>query len=424
MKRILVNMLTILTVISLITACSSNKSSSSDNKKSDGEPTTITWAIFKDPTPAVDKLIENFEAANPDIKVDLQILPAGSDKIHTALVTSLGAQDDSVDIVSLDIIWPAEFASAEWIIPLDKYFSKESQAEFLKGPIEGVTYKDQIFAAPWYTDAGVLFYRSDIVKTPPTTWDELLQMSKDGAGQNGTEHGFVFQGKRFEGLVTNYLEFLWSNGGEVFDGDKVVINSAEGVEALQYMVDLVQKDKVSPEGVTTYETEDSRRLFTEGKSVFLRNWPYVWAKSTETESKVAGKVGIAPMPKGPKGETGAASLGGWNLSISKFSKNQDAAWKFIEFAISEEGQRINAVDGGRIPTLEKLFKDEQVLEQNPHFADFYPVFLQARPRPVSPQYPAISEKIQIHVHKALNGEESAKEALDKAAKEISTVINK
>jgi multiple sugar transport system substrate-binding protein len=424
LKKFLVNLLTVFLMIGLISGCASNEQTNSNAEKKDGEPTTITWAVFKDPTPAVDKLVEEFEKKNPDIKVNLQILPAGSDKIHTALVTSLGAQDDSIDIVSLDIIWPAEFASAEWIVPLDKYFAKESQEGFLKGPMEGVTYKDKVFAAPWYTDAGVLFYRSDIVQTPPKTWDELLQMAKDGSGKNGAENGFVFQGKQFEGLVTNYLEFLWSNGGQVLDGDKVVLNSPEAVEALQFMVDLVQKEKVAPKGVTTYETEDSRRLFTEGKSVFVRNWPYVWAKSTEAESKVSGKVGIAPMPKGPNGESGAASLGGWNLSISKFSKNQDAAWKFIEFAISEEGQRINAVDGGRIPTLEKLFKDEQVLAQNPHFEDFYPVFLQAKPRPVSPQYPAISEKIQIHVHNALNGEETAEEAIEKAAKEIEQVIKK
>ncbi|MDR6125288.1 multiple sugar transport system substrate-binding protein [Bacillus sp. SLBN-46] len=426
MKKIMVNLLIVLTILSLMTACASKNTTTSNEKKNEkkDEVTTITWAVFKDPTPAVDNLIKKFEAENKNIKVNLQILPAGSDKIHTALVTSLGAQDDSVDIVSMDIIWPAEFAAADWIIPLDKYFKKESRSEFLKGPIEGVTYKDKVYAAPWYTDAGVLFYRSDIVKTPPKTWDELIQMSKDGSGKNGTEYGFVYQGKQFEGLVTNYLEFLWGNGGQVLKGNKAVVNSPEAVEALQFMVDLVKKEKVSPEGVTTYETEDSRRLFTEGKSVFLRNWPYVWAKSSEAESKISGKVGIAPMPKGPNGDTGAATLGGWNLAISKFSKNQDAAWKFIEFAISEEGQKINAVDGGRIPTLEKLFNDDQVLQKNPHFKDFLPVFLQAKPRPVSPQYPAISEKLQIHVHNALTGQESAKDALDNAAKEINQILKK
>jgi multiple sugar transport system substrate-binding protein len=422
MKKILVNLFTFVLILALFTGCSSSESAPKQQKK-DGK-TTITWAVFKDPTPATDKLIQKFEEKNPNIKVKLQILPAGSDKIHTALVTSLGAQDDSVDVVSLDIIWPAEFAAANWIVPLNKYFSKEKQGEFLKGPIEGVTYKDKVYAAPWYTDAGVLFYRSDIIKTPPKTWDQLLQMSKEGSGKNGTENGFVFQGKQFEGLITNYLEFLWSNGGDVLDGNKVVVNSPEAVEALQYMVDLIQKEKVAPEGVTTYDTEDSRRLFTEGKSVFLRNWPYVWATSTAAESKVAGKVGIAPMPKGPKGKSGAASLGGWNLAISKFSKNQDAAWKFINFAISEEGQKINAVDAGRIPTLEKLFSDEKVLEKNPYFKDLYPVFLQAKPRPVSPQYPAISEKLQIHVHNALVGQESAQKALDNAAKEIKQVLKK
>lgn len=430
MKKILVNFLTVLVLLTLITACSSNESSNSNNNNNNSsdsgstEETTITWAIFKDPTSATEMLIEKFEAENPGIKVDLQILPAGSDKIHTALVTALGAEDDSIDIVSMDIIWPAEFAAANWIVPLDKYFSKENQSEFLKGPMNGVTYKDSVYAAPWYTDAGVLFYRSDIIQTPPQTWEELLQMSKEKVGESDTQFGFAFQGQRFEGLVTNYLEFLWSNGGQVLDGDEVVINSPEAVEALQFMVDLVHKEKVAPEGVTTHDTEASRRLFTEGKTVFLRNWPYVWAKSFEDESKVNGKVGIAPMPKGPKGEEGAATLGGWNLGISKFSKHQDAAWKFIEFAISEEGQRINAVEAGRIPTLEKLFNDEQVLAKNPHFEDFYPVFLQAKPRPVSPQYPAISEKLQLHIHKALNGEQTPQEALDNAAKDISHVLNK
>lgn len=408
-------------LVGMLTAC--GQQAATEPNKGSGK-TTITWAVFKDPTPATDKLIAKFKEKNPDIDVKMQVLPAGSDKIHTALVTALGAKDDSIDVVSLDIIWPAEFGAAKWVMPLNKYFTKEEQSKFLKGPLEGVTYKDNIYAVPWYTDAGLLFYRSDIVKEPPKTWEELLKTAKEKKGQNGTDQGFVFQGKQFEGLVTNFTEFLWSNGGKVLDGDKVVVNSPEGVEALQFMVDLVRKEKVSPEGVTTYDTEDSRRPFTEGKAVLMRNWPYVWAKSTEPESKVSGKVGMTPMPKGPHGQSGAATLGGWNVAISQYSKNPDAAWKFIQFITSEEGQKINAIEGGRIPTLDGLFKDSEVLKKNPHFEKLYPVFLASKARPATPQYSAVSEKLQIHIHNALTGQETAQQALDSAAKEIQAVLDR
>jgi len=331
----------------------------------------------------------------------------------------LSAGDSSIDVLAMDIIWTPEFAAADWLLPLDDKFTEEMREKFLPGPVEAVTYNGHVWAVPRFTDAGVLYYRKDIIDTPPKTWDELIQMSKENVGKGGTKYGIVFQGNQYEGLVCDALELIGSNGGSVLEGDKVTINTPQAVAGLQYLIDLV---KIAPPGVTTYQEEEARNVFQQGEAIFMRNWPYAWSLVNGDDSPIKGKVGIAPIPKGKNGQAGTPVLGGWNLGINKYSKHPEEAWKFIEFVTSEEGQKITALEGGNLPTIKSLYQDEEVLAKNPYWADFYNAFITAKPRPVSPFYPQMSDSMQINFHKALTGEITAQQAIQNIEKDLNDII--
>ncbi|NNG67277.1 ABC transporter substrate-binding protein [Caldanaerobacter subterraneus] len=420
-KKLLVLFITFLLTVSLITSCSSNNTSSTSQTPSKNEVVTITYSTGKDSTPATKKLVEAFEKKYPNIKVKVQELPNSTDEQHNTYVTALSAGDSSIDVLAMDVIWTPEFAAANWLLPLDDKFTEEMRSKMLPGPVEAVTYNGHVWAVPRFTDAGVLYYRKDIISTPPQTWDELIQMAKENVGKEGTKYGIVFQGNQYEGLVCDALELIYSNGGSVIEGNKVTIDTPQAIAGLQYLIDLV---KIAPPGVTTYQEEDARNVFQQGEAIFMRNWPYAWSLLNSDDSPVKGKVGIAPIPRGKDGKEGSPVLGGWNLGINKYSKHPEEAWKFIEFVTSEEGQKITALEGGNLPTLKSLYQDKEVLAKNPYWADFYDVFITAKPRPVSPFYPQMSDSMQINFHKALTGEITAEQTIKNVAKDLSEILAK
>ncbi|MBN1621413.1 MAG: ABC transporter substrate-binding protein [Endomicrobiales bacterium] len=394
--------------------------------KKDPSKVTITWAVGKDATGAQNKLVDAFLAQNRNINVRVIEMPGSASSQRDSYVTYLAAKDPFIDVYSIDIIWPAEFAASGWILELDKLFSAKEQDKFLPGPIEGCKYKGKIYAVPWFTDAGMLYYRKDLLEkaklAPPETWTELIKQA--GMCQRKYKiNGFVFQAQQYEGLVCNFLEYLWSYGGEVLDSNnKPQLNTPPAKQALKTLYDIIHTYKITPEGVLTYQEEESRQVFTSGQAAFLRNWPYAWALGQdETVSKVTGLIGIAPLPGKTKGQ-GASCLGGWNLAISRFSKHPKEAWKFVEFMTSPEVQMIYAVKGGRLPTRKSIYQDKDILDFAPHYRDFYKVFVNARPRPRTPLYSQISDILQIELHKALTNQQSIDDALENSNRKINTLL--
>lgn len=402
MKKIL---LLITPFIILSSACS----------RKDASKTTITWAVGKDATGAQQKLAEIFMKRNPDCVIKIIEMPGSANAQRDSYVTYLAARDSSIDIYSIDIIWPAEFAAAGWLLSLNDLFPINEQRKFLPGPINGCKYKNNIYAVPWFTDAGVLYYRKDLLTreklSTPKTWNELINQAKL-LQKKYKIHGFVFQAQQYEGLVCNFLEYLWSYGGSLVNKKgELYLKTQTAKSALKLWYDIIHTHKIAPQGVLTYQEEESRQLFTSGQAAFLRNWPYVWTLAQDKEkSKVAGLVGIAPLP-GTSKSAGASTLGGWNLAISKFSPNPKKAWKFIEFLTCPEAQKMYAIQGGRLPTRKSVYKDKDVLSFAPYYRSFYSVFINARPRPATPSYSQMSDVLQIELHKALTNQQSIDETL-------------
>ncbi len=388
-------------------------------------PVYVKVSTGSDPSGANQLIFNLFNATHDNIKVvyDQGVWNTGNQ--HDTYVTYLSGRDSSLDIISLDIIWPPEFAAAGWLLPLDKYFSKEEIQEFLPGPIEGCTYKGHLYAIPWFTDAGMLYYRKDLLQKygfePPTTWDQLVKEAQYISEKEGI-YGFVYQANQYEGLVCDVLEYIWGNGGRILKDDKVTVDTPNVIQAVQFMADLRNKYNIAPKDVITYQEEDARHVFQEGKAVFMRNWPYAWSLAQAGDSPVSGKIGICPMPRGPMGAKGAATLGGWNLGISAFSKHKKEAVEVIKFVTSYEAEVLKSVVGGNIPTRKAVYKDPIVLRFAPYYKDLYNVFINARPRPVSPIYPEISDKIQIYVHKVLAQEMTAKAAMEELQKQLENVL--
>lgn len=368
------------------------------------EPVTIVFAQGNDQTEGTTLLIEAFRQKFPHITVEVRDFPNDSTQIHDQLVTILGGQSSEIDVLNLDVIWPAEFAQAGFLLPLDRFIQEDGLdlSPYLEGGVDAGYFNGQQWALPRYNNAGLLYYRTDLVQTPPATWEELEQQAAALKGQGGTQFGYVFQGKQYEGLTANFIELAAAYGGQVYDEQgNVVINSPGTVKGLQKLVDIANSGYV-PSDIKTFTELETRNAFIEGQAVFARHWPGVYSQLIDPSiSKVYDKVGIAPLPAGDSGS--AATLGGWLAAINKYSQHPREAWEFVKFAFSPEGQKIIAVHSTQTPTYLPIFDDPEVQKASPLFAsrDFVEGLSGAVPRPKTPHYAKVSEIIQIEVSKAL-----------------------
>lgn len=397
---------------------------SKKDKKSD--EVVLTYARGKDSTEATVKIVEDFNRLNAGkIKVVFREMPSDTGAQHDAYVTSMSAKGSEYDLFDADVIWPAEFAQAGYALPLDKFMKEDgiARADYLDGPMNAVTFKGRVWGLPKFIDAGLLFYRKDIISTPPKTWEELATMAAAAKGKSGTEYGYVAQAKQYEGLVCNAMEFISAYGGAVVDGTgEIIIDSPETIKGLTKFVELLKKDFV-PSNITSFTELESHTAFLEGQSVFIRNWPYQWALAQDPkQSKIIGKVGVVALPKGDS--RSAATLGGWVTMINKFSKHPRESWEFLKYMNGMEGQVTSAVYGGLAPTLKTAWKDTGVLRANPFFKNegFQAGLEAAVPRPVSPIYPRLSDIMQIEISKAITGESTPEEAVKKMDKEMKKAV--
>jgi len=380
--------------------------------------------IMGDPQ-AFSRILRRFEAENPGIKVVEEALPSSTDEQHQYYVVNLGSRAADFDVFSLDVIWVPEFAAAGWLRELSHLLPAELREDFFSGPLEAASYKGRIYAIPWYIDAGLLYFRADLLQrygfSPPKTWTELVDTAEAITAAEPGMYGFVWQGKQYEGLVCNALEYMWSNGGAVLEAGRVAVNSPENVAALQFMRDLVAKYKVSPELVTTTTEEDTRRIFGRGKAVFMRNWPYAWTLLQQADSPVKDKVGVCPLPAF-SGHRPASTLGGWFLGVSRFSRHPRAAERLVQFLTSLDTARELAFSFGYSPVRKRLYQEAEFRIKQPYLAILYDVFLYARPRPVSPYYMQITQVLQPELSAVLAGTKSPEEALESAQRQIERIV--
>lgn len=369
----------------------------------------ITYVQGKDNSNVVRPLIAKWNAEHPDEKVTFQEQSDEADQQHDDLVQHFQSQDEGYDVVSVDVIWTAEFAAKGWLQPLTDDLAPDLEG-VLQPTIDSGTYNETLYTAPVSSDGGMLYYRTDLVPEPPKTWDEMMGMC-DIAEENNMGC-YAGQFSKYEGLTVNAAEAINTFGGTIVaeDGQTPTVNSPEAKAGLQALTDAYENGNI-PEEAITYTEEEGRIAFQEGKLLFLRNWPYVYnLASTEEGSKVKGKFAVAPLPgvDGP----GASSLGGHNAAISVYSDNKATAGDFVKFLMTEEIQKDFFVSRGSLaPIHESLYTDEQLVKQFPYLPVLRTSIENAVPRPVTPFYPAVSVAIQDNAYAALKGEKSVDDAI-------------
>jgi len=392
----------------------------------ESESTTVVLKhskLFGDPRP-FERLLVQFERANPGVLVRAESLPAASDEQHQFYAINLAARSADFDVLALDVIWVAEFARAGWLRDVSHLLPEAQRNEFFHGPIEAVTWQGRLYALPWFMDAGVLYYRKDLLAkhqlAPPKTWDAMVQAARTIGERESGMHGFVWQGKQYEGLVCNALEYMWSNGGEVLRAGRVVLDGPSNRVALAFMRNLITSG-VTPEFVSTLTEEPAREIFGRGSAVFLRNWPYAWQLFEQTGSAVRGKVGVSVLPHFP-GQQSAATLGGWQLGVNRYTKHPQAAERLALYLASPAAQKALALAYGYNPPRRKLYQDKQLLAAQPFLAKLRAVYEHARPRPVTPHYVRLSQVLQAELSGALAGLKTPEQALADAQRDIEAIL--
>jgi len=372
----------------------------------------VTWCIGKDTTGAFGTVVDNFNKANPKAKVKLLELPESADDQRRLEIQRLRAKSSECDVLGMDVIWTAEYAAQGWLKDVSDYISQNGD-KFIKSTVDTTNYQGKNWAVPFNSNAGFIFYRTDQVQSAPKDWESLY---KDAADNNG----IVYQGFRYEGLTVDFLELLYSKGGSIVsdDGKKATANSQEVKDVLKFMADGI-KDGAAPKAVTTYKEEEARRAFESGNATFMRNWPYAYA--LDKKSKIGSKFDIATFP-GFSGQSGAGVLGGYNLGISAFSKNPSGSLAFIEFATKPDQQQIMATEASLPPVTSATYDSAAVKKAMPFAAELKTAIEQAKPRPVSPVYPQISEAVYNNVYDALQGKASPDEAASKMNDEIQKAL--
>ena len=396
-----------------------------------GGGNAFTFAMGQDTTGGLTKLVDRFnEQYQGEYTANYREMPTDSNQYFDQLRTEFQAGGSEINIFGGDVVWPAQFAAPGYILDLSDRFPEEERSKFLPGPVESNTFEGAIYGVPWYTDAGLLYYRQDLLEQsgfsePPKTWEELKEQALKTAQDSGTRNGFIYQGANYEGVVVNATEFIYSHGGAILDANdssKVVVDSPETVAGLTTMRSMVE-DGVAPEAVSTFTETECEPAFLRGDTVFLRAWPqtYSTARNSEDSAIEQAQIGVAPLPAGEGGQS-VSGLGGWNFMINSSTENPDAAYEFVKFATSPEIQKFYAIEGARLPVLQESYQDRELLDQVPVVALAEQALKNAQPRPVSPYYSDMSLAMAEQFNNVVKGAAEPQQAVSTLQEELSRIV--
>jgi multiple sugar transport system substrate-binding protein len=370
--------------------------------------------LWGDPAP-FHSFLDRFRRENPDVQLRTETLPNASDVAREMFLTALEGGADDFDVFAIDVVWAPEFARAGWLADLTEAFPPATLREqYLGSAVEAVTLEGRIYAVPWFLDVGLLYYRTDLVPGAPRTYAELRELARSAMARDPRLSGFLWQGRQYEGLNCNVFEAIWGHGGELLRDGRIALDTDAARAALRWMRETIETG-LSPRSVIASGEEETRRSFQDGRAVFLRNWPYVWAEVQRPGSPVRGKVGFAPLPR-ETGAPGPGTLGGWQLAVNAHAppRRRRAAQRLVAFLTSQEAAVELALRYSRIPARRAVYQDARVRDGAPFIAALLPIALAARPRPVSPYYALASDSIQGELSAALAGLRPPAEALSRA----------
>jgi len=424
----MIRVISILAIVAVLAACAAPVAAPGGAPAAGGEK-TILRALFMQQAgyqqSDIEAITQEFEAQNPDVDVQLDFV--AYEALHDKIITSAASGAGGYDVVLMDCIWPAEFASADFILDVTDRIAEDVKADIWPGALEAVMWQGRLYGMPWLNDVLYLYYNRAMLEqagftAPPKTWSELREMGMAAKAQGLVEYPFIEYFQQEEGLTIAFAYYLFAFGGSFFDDEgKPTFNSPEGLAALNFMVSGLQDGLINPASLeSTYE--EVRRTFSQGASLFSVNWAYQLNLANDpAESQIAGDAIVTLMPG--EQDTSATINGGMGLAIMKASQNPDRAWAYIQFLSSKDVQKRYAQNA--LPIWKSLFDDPELQAAQPAVAqeqDFVNVSKQQyaflRNRPIVPYYSETSEIIAREVQAALTGAKTAEQALTDAEAEI------
>lgn len=352
--------------------------------------------------------------------------PAGATERLALYQQLLAARSPDIDVLQIDVVWPGILAAH--LTDLSGRLSAEDRGAQFPAMIANNTVDGHLVALPWFTAAGILYYRRDLLEkhgaAVPSTWAELTETAHriteaERAAGNSRMWGFVFQARAYEGLTVNALEWVNSHGGgTIVDPEgRITIDNPRAAAALTQAAGWI--DTIAPPGVLNYAEEETRAVFQPGNAVFMRNWPYAWPLLNAGDSPVRDRVGVAVLPQGsgPDGRH-SATLGGEQLAVSRYSRHPEEAASLVAYLTSRAEQKRRAIVGGLSPTYRDLYEDAEVLAANPFLRDLRDTFENAVARPsaaTGTRYNQVSAEFRNAVHTVLSRRSEAAPALHRLA---------
>ncbi|GIH12748.1 ABC transporter substrate-binding protein [Rugosimonospora africana] len=370
----------------------------------------ITYVQGKDNNNVIRPLIAQWNASHPNEQVTFKEQSDQADQQHDDLVQHFQAKDANYDVVNVDVVYVAEFAAKGWLQPLTGQFALDA-SPFLPATVKTGTYNNTVYAAPQSSDGGLLYYRKDLVPTPPKTWDEM--MGDCSIAKAHKMDCYAGQFAKYEGLTVNAAEAINTAGGEIVksDGRTPDVDTPAAAKGLTMLVDAYKNGNI-PQQAITYQEEQGRQSFEAGKLLFMRNWPYAYSlATTDGSSVVKDKFAVAPLPGIDASKPGASSLGGHDAAISQYSAHKATAFDFIKFLTSEETQKTFAVKASLAPVISSLYDDPTLVKQLPYLPTLKASLNNAVPRPVTPFYPAVTEAIETNAYAAIKGDKTVDQSL-------------
>ncbi|KOU82396.1 MULTISPECIES: ABC transporter substrate-binding protein [unclassified Streptomyces] len=381
----------------------------------------LTLVTAGDLTDYLGPLLDDWNRSRPDERVTLVELPDSADETRAQMISELRSGRDRFDVLNIDVAWTSEFAAAGWISPLER--DRFPLDAFLRPVVDTATFDGRLYAVPYVTNAGLLYYRKDVLEQageqPPRTWSELARQARTIAPRYGLD-GYAGQFLPYEGLTVNVTEAVHSAGGSILrdDGARVTVDSDGARAGLRFLADGVREGWISRDALG-YKEEESRKAFQDGRLLFLRNWPYVYADASAPGSKVAGRFGAVPLP-GADGP-GTSVLGGSNLAVSSHARHPASAADLISYLTSERVQRRVLTEGSLPPVRAALYEDPELVRAYPYLPTLRESVLSAVPRPKSPRYDQVSLAVQAVGQDVMALRQTPDEAVARLTRELGAI---
>jgi multiple sugar transport system substrate-binding protein len=376
----------------------------------------------------IDKIVSDFEAKNPDIKVVMEYV--GYDYVHDKIVTGMAAKPPAYDAAMIDVIWPDEFIKAGYLLDVSGKVTPEMKSGIFPAAWNGVTRNGKVYGMPWLMDVKYFMYNKDILakagfNEPPKTWEELVEQAKVIKEKGLAEYPITWSWNQKEGVVCDFTALLFGNGGAFVDANgKPVFNNEKGVQALTWMKQTIDDGLSNPSAVSSDEMAVEAN-FLAGKSAFAVNWLFQYADSLDpTKSQVVDQIAFAPLPVFKAGTdagiTGSSVDGSSSFAIMATSPYPDQTWKFLTYLASNEVQ--TQYSSAMLPIWQADYEGDSLnallaaASSNPVTVPaFQAQFPYANERPTVPYYNEASAALQLAIQEALTGVKTPQQALDEAA---------